>query len=667
MAEPSLRDANLGIPLDTTAGGKGADAGAGSGSTTVAGPGGLPLLLADPQTAMRANTEFFTAVSTPLWPLQAWSAMLSAVLPPTVTTQSDGDDRAAISEVLDRAHHAALAHLTGGMSPAALAQAFADWAIHLALSPGKQLQLYQKAWRKSVRLQLHATECLAHAGRGVPPCITPLPQDQRFRAREWQDQPWFLAYQSFLLTQQWWHNAMTGVPGVTRTHERMLDFAVRQLLDIASPSNFLATNPVLLQATFREGGMNLVRGAQNAIEDLERRSGGHGPIGSEAFTPGKQVALTPGKVILRNELIELIQYEPKTQKVHAEPILIVPAWIMKYYILDLEPQNSLVTYLLEQGFTVFMISWKNPSAHDRNLGLEDYRKLGVMAALEAVNRVVPDKKVNAAGYCLGGTLLAIAAAAMGRRNDDRLNTVTLLAAQTDFSEPGELQLFINESQVRFLEDLMWEQGFLDSRQMSGAFRMLRSRDLVWSKLVNEYVLGQRRPMNALMAWNADGTRMPYAMHSEYLRRMFLQNDLAEGRYRVEGEPVAIADIRPPIFAVGTVKDHVAPWTSVFKINLLADTQVTFLLTAGGHNAGIVSEPGHPRRSYQIATRRDGDPHVDPETWGKQTPHHEGSWWPAWAAWLAEKSEFGAEAPQIGNAAQGLGPITDAPGTYVMVR
>jgi polyhydroxyalkanoate synthase len=571
----------------------------------------------------------------------------------------------ALGEAIDRSLHAAVSRLTAGLSPAALAEAYLDWATHLVSSPGKLSQLADKAVRKSVRLGRHMSKQLTSEGLSCEhPCIEPLPQDRRFAGEPWQKWPYSFIYQSFLLNQQWWHNATTGVRGVTAQHQRVVEFASRQLLDMFSPANFIATNPEVLQKTVDEGGMNLVRGFQNFVEDWERAVAGAKPVGTEKFVVGGNVAVSPGKVIFRNRLIELIQYEPTTSEVRPEPILIVPAWIMKYYILDLSQHNSLVRYLTSQGFTVFMISWKNPGPEDRDLSMEDYRSLGIMAALDAVGAVVPNRKVHAMGYCLGGTLLAIAAAAMARDNDDRLATLTLLAVQTDFTEAGELMLFINESQLSFLEDTMWEQGFLDTRQMAGAFQLLRSNDLIWSRMVHDYLMGERETMNDLMAWNADATRMPYTMHSEYLRRMFLENDLAEGRYMAGGRHVALTDIRAPIFAVGTVRDHVAPWRSVYKIHLLTDTDITFLLASGGHNAGIVSEPGHNGRSYQVATKSSAEYYVDPQTWSSRTPTRSGSWWPELAAWLEQRSGSPVQPPPMG-ASDSYAPLADAPGTYVL--
>jgi polyhydroxyalkanoate synthase len=326
-----------------------------------------------------------------------------------------------------------------------------------------------------------------------------------------------------------------------------------------------------------------------------------------------------------------------------------------------------VRFLTERGHTVFMASWKNPGPEDRDLSMEDYRKLGVMAALDAVSAIVPDRRVHGVGYCLGGTLLAIAAATMARDGDERLKTVSFFAAQADFKEAGELTLFINESQLSFLEDMMWEQGFLDTKQMAGAFQMLRSNDLVWSRIVHDYLMGERAPMTDLMAWNADATRMPYRMHTEYLRHLFLDNDLAEGRYRAGGKQVALTSIRTPLFAVGTEQDHVAPWHSVYKFHLLTDTDVTFLLTSGGHNAGIVSEPGHPRRHYRVAAKRNADNYVDPEVWVAETPPREGSWWPHWSDWLAAHSGALVAPPAMGAPQAGYPPLGDAPGSYVRMQ
>ena len=570
-------------------------------------------------------------------------------------------DVGPLADVLDRSLHALSARFTGGLSPAALVGAYLDWAAHLAVSPGRRAALAAEAMRDAARLGLYASRC-ALTGGPAERCVEPLPQDRRFADAAWQRWPFNVIHQSFLMQQTWWQSATTGVRGVTRQHEQVASFAGRQLLDMLAPSNFPATNPEVIRRTVETAGFNLLLGAINLAEDLDRAATGRPPAGAEAFRVGETVATAPGTVVFRNHLIELIQYAPTTATVRPEPILVVPAWIMKYYILDLSPENSLVRYLTGQGFTVFMVSWRNPGREDRDLSLEDYRTMGVMAALDAVSAALPDARVHAAGYCLGGTLLAIAAAAMARDGDDRLATITLLAAQTDFTEAGELELFINESQLTFLEDMMWQRGYLAQGQMAGAFQILRSNDLVWSRVVHDYLMGERRPVNDLMAWNADATRMPYRMHTDYLRKLFLDNELAVGRYVAGGQPVALTDIRAPIFAVGTLWDHVAPWRSAYKINLLSDTEVTFLLTSGGHNAGIVSEPGHPGRTFQVMTKAHDAPYVDAERWLETVPRAEGSWWPAWAGWLAARSSAPVPPPAVGGGA--LGPLEPAPGSYV---
>jgi polyhydroxyalkanoate synthase len=563
-------------------------------------------------------------------------------------------------EDADRLLHAFMAEATQGVAPTSLALAGFDWLMHLSMSPGKWQQLVQKAIKKNMRWFNYA----AHATLGAPcrACIEPLPQDRRFRSEAWQQWPYNLVQQAFLLNQQWWHNVTTGIDGVSVHHQQMVSFAARQVLDMVSPLNFVATNPDVASATLREGGANFARGAVHLVEDLRRSANGEPPVGAEQFRPGVEVAATAGQVVFRNRLIELIQYSPAGASVHAEPMLIVPAWIMKYYILDLSPQNSLVRYLVAQGHTVFMISWHNPAAADSELGMDDYLRDGVMAALEEIGRRVPGQKVNAVGYCLGGTLLSIAAAALAIDGRRQLNSLTLLAAQTDFSEAGELMLFIDEGQIDWLEDLMWQQGYLDNRQMAGAFRLLRSNDLVWSVAVNAYLLGRRAPMTYLMAWSADTTRMPRRMQSDYLRKLFLHNDLFAGRYRVDARPVALGDIGRPLFAVATMSDHVAPWRSVHKIHLVPNCDIRFVLTSGGHNAGIVSEPGHRGRSYYISEQRQGDCYRDPDSWVAGADQHDGSWWPAWAEWL-EQVSAGGKVP----ARQVDGGLAPAPGSYVLER
>jgi poly[(R)-3-hydroxyalkanoate] polymerase subunit PhaC len=579
-----------------------------------------------------------------------------------IATSEEASIQPINSQNLDRMVHAWLGRYTHGISPAALALAWLDWFVHLSMYPGKQAELVEKAWRKWIRLSHYASRVGQPDNR---PCIEPLPQDTRFDDPEWQEWPFNLVYQAFLLHQQWWHNATTGVRGVSAHHEHVVNFASRQLLDMVSPSNFLWTNPVVLKSTINEGGQNLVQGTTNMVADWMNAVEGKKPQDAQAFQVGRDVAVTPGKVVFRNRLIELIQYLPATGKTYPEPVLVIPSWIMKYYILDLSPHNSLVKYLVERGHTVFMVSWKNPTEQDRDLGMDHYRRLGVMAAIEALSEIMPERKIHGVGYCLGGTLLAIAAAAMARDNDPRMGSVTLFASEIDFEEPGELALFIDESQVAFLEDIMWDRGYLDGAQMGGAFRLLNSKDLVWSNMVKTYLMGRRDGLNDLMAWNADTTRLPYHMHREYLRSLYLDNDLAEGSYLVDDRPVALSDIRVPIFSVATVKDHVSPWRSVFKIHLLTDTQVTFVLTNGGHNAGIVSEPKHPGRHYQIAVREDKQKYMPPEVWLAATPTREGSWWPAWHEWLEARSGEPAPPPALGALDKGLPPLGDAPGTYVL--
>lgn len=567
----------------------------------------------------------------------------------------------------DRLLHASVAKFSG-FSPVSLVAAYLDWGLHLAAAPGKQLELVQSAFEKAFLLSNYIFQQAMQCSESTGCLITPMPQDRRFQDVSWQRWPYNFYQQAFLMTEQWWQDATSSIRGVSQHHREMVPFLARQWLDMWSPLNFPLTNPKIIDATLAQGGINLINGWRNFIDDVTRLINKAPPVGAEAFQVGENIAITKGKVIYQNRLMELIQYEPTTAKVYAEPILIVPAWIMKYYILDLSPHNSLVKYLVEQGYTVFMISWKNPDASDRDISFEDYVTLGVMRALKAVSTIIPDQKIQAIGYCIGGTALSIAASAMARDNDERLASITLLAAQVDFEDAGELLLFIDESQLAFLEDVMWEQGYLDANRMAGTFYMLRSQDLIWSRVVESYFLGYRAPVIDLMAWNADTTRLPYRAHSEYLRSLFLNNDLSEGNFKIKRKSVSLADIRVPIFAVSTERDHVSPWRSVYKIHLFANTEITFVLTTGGHNAGILSEPGHPNRSYRMSTAKSLDKYIEPEQWLQDTNLVLGSWWPAWVAWLTQHTSGKVAAPaMMGQAKQGYKILSDAPGEYVYIK
>jgi polyhydroxyalkanoate synthase len=555
-------------------------------------------------------------------------------------------------ELLDKSYQAAIARCTAGISPSAMATATFSWLSQLALCPGRLLEL-------ALYPAFHAQDCtnniLCHSRPGEG-------KDVRFHSQKWQSLPWEVYAEGFLQFEDWWRRATTNIPGVPAHVERTVSFCARQIIDALSPSNFVLTNPDLFHETINTYGANLFHGTKLAIQDRLERIFGIPPEGVEHFIPGQDVAITPGKVVYRNHLIELLQYAPQTKTVYKEPILIIPAWIMKYYILDLSPHNSLAGWLVSQGHTVFMVSWRNPGSKDRDLGLDDYHRLGAMGAINAISQIIPKTKINLMGYCLGGTLALISAAYMARENDRRLNSLSLLAAQGDFSEAGELMLFITESEVAFLKNMMWDKGYLDTKQMAGSFQMLRSYDLIWSKMIHDYMSGAQRGMIDLLAWNSDATRMPYKMHSEYLEKLFLNNDFAAGRFSIEGQPIVIENIHLPTFAVSTEKDHVAPWRSVYKIHLMMNNDITFVLTAGGHNAGIVSEPGHKGRSYRIRERKKDSTYIDPDHWLDLAKQKKGSWWIAWHDWLIKWTST-KRVP-----ARKLDPsLPDAPGAYVLQK
>ena len=565
-------------------------------------------------------------------------------------------------QTFDRALRATIARAAHGVSYRVILNAWEEWAAQLAASPGKQAELASRAWMEAARFGLQMPQAMVDtpAAWASPPF-----EDRRLSAPEWRAWPFNVFVQLHRISEEWWLDAAQEVPGISKRTQAEMKFLMRQTADMWSPANIPWLSPAIINKTAQSGGFNLLLGMRNWLEDSERALSGALPVGAEAFVIGQNVATAEGKVILRNDLMELIQYSPQTETVFAEPVLIVPAWIMKYYILDLSPYNSLVRWLVAHGHTVFMISWKNPDRHDRDVRLDDYRQAGVMAALDAVSKILPDRKIHACGYCLGGTILAIAAATMARDHDDRLASVTLLAAQTDFAEAGELLLFLDERQVGLLEDLMWDQGYLNTRQMSAAFQIMRSNELVWARLVNTYILGEREAMTDLSAWNADQTRMPARMHSEYMRGLFLENRLSAGRFAVEGRVIALHDIKVPIFALATERDHIAPWRSVYKLALFTDTDFTFVLSSGGHNVGIVNPPEAEIGSFRIGRRLPGQRYRDPDSWVAAAEQCGGSWWVAWQSWIVRHGTHErVPPPSMGSAEHNLPSLTDAPGNYV---
>ncbi len=565
------------------------------------------------------------------------------------------------TEKLDRVAQSNAAAVFRHLSPVTLGLAWADWAWHLSAAPGRQMELAALA----AKLALRTARASDHADDG----LGLHDDDPRFRAEEWAQWPFSQWRAGFRNAEAFWREA-AQVPGVSEHHTQLVGFFARQYLDMLSPANHPLTNPVVLQRTLRSGGANLAQGARNWLADTTGVPTAEDEANQGRFVVGGNVATTPGKVVYRNHLVELIRYAPQTEKVHPEPVFILPSWIMKYYILDLSPHNSMVRYLVSQGHTVYMVSWRNPDESDRELSMDDYLELGVLESMRAAVHDAGGAPLHAMGYCLGGTLMAIAVAALSARDGvegyhdlPAPRTLTLLAAQVDFAEPGELGLFIDEGQVNLLGHITKGQGFLTGKQMAGSFQFLHSRDLVWTRRMREYLMGEREQDNDLMAWNADTTRLPARMHHEYLIALYLKNALAHNHYMVAGRPVALSDLRMPVFLVGTERDHVSPWRSVYKLHLLTPSEITFVLTSGGHNAGIVSEPGHPRRNYRMDTRPERGDWISASEWLEQAQRFEGSWWPAWQSWLATHSSAPVKAKPIpANRA-----LCDAPGTYVMQR
>jgi polyhydroxyalkanoate synthase len=551
----------------------------------------------------------------------------------------------------------------GNLDPLGLGTAFFEMTTRMMADPAKLVQAQLSLWNDYMQLWQRTAQRFL-GGEAAPPVVEPLAGDRRFKDAAWNENTLFdFVKQSYLLTARWMQNTVRDVEGLDEKSAKKVDFYTRQFVDALAPSNFVMTNPEVLKATLETGGENLVRGLQNLLDDLER---GKGRLDikmtdMEAFKVGENIAVTPGKVVYQNDLLQLIQYEPTTEKVKRRPLLIIPPWINKFYILDLRPKNSFIKYAVDQGHTVFVISWVNPDERLARKGFAEYMHEGPLAALEAMEKATGEREANVIGYCLGGTLLACTLAYMAAKGDDRFKSATYFVTMVDFAEAGELSVFIDEEQLSMLEGKMKERGYLKGSEMATTFNMLRANDLIWSFVVNNYLLGKDPFPFDLLYWNADSTRMPAAMHSFYLRNMYQENRLVvPGGITLSGVPIDVRKVRTPAFLLSTKEDHIAPWKSTYSATQLYKGPVKFTLSMSGHIAGVVNPPGSKYGHWH----NDKVPKT-PDEWLQTATAVQDSWWPSWDKWISKYAggEVKGRVPGDG----GLKVLEDAPGSYVLVK
>ncbi|MBV8611943.1 MAG: class I poly(R)-hydroxyalkanoic acid synthase [Singulisphaera sp.] len=499
------------------------------------------------------------------------------------------------------------------------------------------------------------------AGTSQPQGSATAPSDKRFAAPEWQNNPIYRTLRDLYLLASDWLLKQGELEGLDEAERQRLNFHLRQFVDAMSPALLLVSNPAALRRAIETGGASLAEGARNLLNDL--KEGRLSIVDLTAFAPGRNLAMTPGKVVHRNRLMELIQYAPTTETVHETPLLIVPHWINKYYILDMQPKNSMVRYLVEQGFTVFIISWKNPDASMAGLTFEDYIDLGPLEASEVVREITGRDTMNVMGYCIGGTLLTLTLAWLAARGDERFRSATFMVSLQDFSRVGDIATFISEPVIDFIEQQMLQRGYLDSREMANMFNLLRANDLIWATVVNNYLMGNKPPAFDLLYWNSDGTRMAGAAHSWYLRNTYLENNLIKpGKIRLKGEAIDLGRIKLDSYGVGAEKDHIVPWDAAWRITQLSGGPVRFVMASSGHIAGIVNPPGG-KGAYWVT--EPGVSATDPQQWQQVAARHDGSWWTDWTSWLSERSGGMVPPPTLGNDAHP--PLRDAPGSYVLEK
>jgi polyhydroxyalkanoate synthase len=529
--------------------------------------------------------------------------------------------------------------------------------------PHRALELQRRLGQAYLDLWASAAKRLA--GEEAAPVVAPAPNDKRFADPEWSSNQFFdFLKQAYLLSTRWADRMVSDAADLDPHTRRKAEFYVRQIANALSPSNFVLTNPELLRETLLSNADNLVRGMRMLAEDIEAGGGDLKIRQSDAsmFAVGRNLATTPGKVIFQNDLMQLLQYAPSTAKVRKRPLLIVPPWINKFYVLDLTPKNSFIKWCVDQGLTVFCISWVNPDERLAKKTFEDYVREGPLAALDAIKQAIGEDKVDAIGYCVGGTLLAVALAAMAARRDERIASATLFASQVDFTHAGDLKVFVDEEQIKAIEQRMAQRGYLEGKAMATVFNLLRSNDLLWPYVINNYLKGKAPFPFDLLFWNSDATRMPAANHSFYLRNCYLDNKLSKGEMVIGNTPIDLKSVKVPIYNLATREDHIAPAKSVLLGSKFFGGPVRFVLSGSGHIAGVVNPPNKQKYQYWTGAK---PRNANLDGWLAKAKEHPGSWWPDWLAWL--KKQDAAEAPPRVPGAGKLKPIEDAPGSYVKAR
>lgn len=601
-------------------------------------------------------------------PFETWQKLLentmksspAAQAAPATTKAGGSDAQDPWLALIDRLWQANPFHNLVPIDPAEITRAFQQIWLDSLRNPGRAWATYTNFVQQYTQIMTDATLKYWGLGSQSEAVAAPEKGDKRFSVPDWEQNPVFDALkQSYLLAATTLLKTASEVGGMDEKRQRKLVFYLRQFLDAISPTNYTFTNPQVIHETIQSGGRNLAAGMEHLLRDM--KNGQIKMTDTDAFTPGRNLALSPGQVIYRNKLIELIQYAPATETVFAIPLLFIPPWINKFYILDMQPQNSLIKFLVDQGFTVFIISWKNPDASLEETSFDDYLTLGPLAAFDVIKEITGSAKLNVVGYCIGGTLLAMALAYLTAKKDDTVNSATFFVSLLDFSEVGDTSVFIDEPQVEYIEGQMMERGYLDSRSMATMFNMLRANDLIWSNVVNNYLLGKEPPAFDLLYWNADGTRMTRAAHSFYLRNTYLENNLIKpGKVVLKGVPVDLGRIRQDIYAVGTQQDHIVPWKSAWRTSRLVRGPVRFALGGSGHIAGVINPPTRGK-GYWINDK----PATSADEWFEGAEHRSGSWWTDWLAWLQTRSGERVAPPAMGSKSHP--PIVPAPGTYVLEK